>query len=201
MMNMKKALIACTVLTAFAASAFAAETNDNKTSMKERVRKIQCENQKQAGFHKKQGPAIPRPKLTQEERAKFKEMTPEQRKAFMKQKHAEFRKSLSPEDRARYDEHQKMMKERREAHKKLVAEKMGKLSKAQKAEVEQFIKDDIAHRKAMKERMHNMTPEQREAIRVAHPVFGKMHRPGPKPGMKGHGPNAGHRMPAPQQQK
>ena len=198
MLNMKKTLIACTVLTAMAASAFAANTQDNNTTMKERVNKILRENDQQPGHHKKQRPNFPRPKFTEEERAKLKEMTPEQRKAFMKQKHEEFRKSLTPEQRERYDQHRKMMQERREAHKKLVAEKMSKLTPEQKAEVEQFIKDDIAQRKAMGERLKKMTPEQREAVRVARPGFKKgFHHPGPKGHgpQKAHGPQAEHKGP------
>lgn len=187
MMNLKKTLIACTVLTALAASAFAAgEAQENKTSMKDRTKQILCENNQKPGQHKKAHPGMMRPRLTQEEREKMKTMTPEQRKAFMKEKHEQFLKSLTPEQKAKYEAHRQMMKERMEAHKKLVEEKMAKLTPSQRAEVEQFIKDDIAQRKAMAERVRKMTPEQREALKVARPGMRRPGFHGPKPGMKGH---------------
>lgn len=183
MLNIKKTLIACTVLTALAASAFAA--TEQNAQQEKCFRGPRCE--KRQDFKQNKMAPLPRPKLSQEERAKLKEMTPEQRKAFMKKKHAEFYKNLSPEDKARYDQHRKLMKERREAHQKLVKEKMSKLTPEQRAEVQQYIKDDIAQRKAMMERMKKMTPEQREAIRVSRPGFRHMHKPAPgqHPHMKG----------------
>lgn len=170
-MNMKKVLIAGAVLTAFATSAFAAEVQENcKPSMKDRVNKILCENDQQPGYHKKAKKGFPeRPRMTEEQREAFKKMNPEQRKAFMKERHEQWIKSMTPEQKARFEQHHKKMQERMQAHKKLVDEKMNKLTKAQRAEVEQFIKDDMAQRKAMGERLKNMTPEQREAIRVSRP--------------------------------
>ena len=43
----------------------------------------------------------------------------------------------------------------------------------QKAEVEAFIKADMAQRQARHEKLQNMTPEQRQAIRANRPL--KMH--------------------------
>lgn len=170
-MNMKKVLIAGAVLTAFATSAFAANVQENaKPTMRERVNNILHENDQQPGHHKKAMHGYPeRPRMTQEQREAFKKMTPEQRKAFMKERNEAWVKSMTPEQKARYQEHKKQMQERREAHKKLVAEKMSKLNETQRAEVEQFIKDDMAQRRAMGERLRSMTPEQREAIRVQRP--------------------------------
>lgn len=196
MLNMKKALIAGAILTAFAASAYAADVQEAKPSMKERVNKILRENDQQPGMHKqhKKGPGFQRPRLTPEQREKIKNMTPEERKAFFKERHEQWIKNLTPEQKAKYEQHRKMMLERRAAHQKLVKEKMGKLSDAQRAEVEQFIKDDIAQRKAMGERIRNMTPDQREALKVAYPGrYGH----GPKFGFnhKGHGPQKFHHGP------
>ena len=196
MLNMKKALIAGAVLTAMATTAFAAEVQDCKPTMKERVNKILHENDQHPGQHKKgMHREFQRPRLTPEQREQLKQMTPEQRKAFFKKQREQWVKNMTPEQKARYEQHRKMMKERKEAHAKLVKEKMGKLTSAQRAEVEQFIKDDIAQRKAMGERLRNMTPEQRDAIRVSRPnQFGKFHRPG-QPGFKGHGPQMKHHKP------
>lgn len=191
MLNMKKALIAGAVLTALATTAFAAEAPDNKPTMKERVNSILHENDQHPGFHKRgMHNKFQRNRMTPEQREKFQKMTPEERKAFMKKRHEEWVKNMTPEQKARYEQHKKMMKERKAAHDKLVKEKMGKLTKAQRAEVEQFIKDDMTHRKAMADRWRNMTPEQKDALKAARPApFGHRH-PGPKGhGPKGHGPH------------
>ena len=75
---------------------------------------------------------------------------------------------MTPEQREKAVE--KMRKERKEAHEKYAKETMAKLTSDQKAEVQQFIKDDMAQRKARHERLQNMTPEQREAIRANRPL-------------------------------
>lgn len=192
MLNMKKALIAGAVLTAFAASAFAADAQDNnKPSMRERTNKILCADQHRGNFHKKEMRDFPRrPKMTQEQREAFQKMSPAERKDFLKKRNAEWVKSMTPEQKARYEQHKKIMKERRAEHQKLVKEKLSKLTPEQKAEVTQFIKDDIAQRRAMGERLRNMTPEQREALRVMRP--GRHHHMGPMHGPKGHGPQGFH---------
>ena len=174
-MNMKKALLAGAILTAFATTAFAADIQENaKPTMKERVNKILHHEDEHPGYHKnaKRG-YPPRPKMTEEQRECFKQMNPEERRAFMKERHAQWLKSMTPEQKAHYDKHQKVLKERREARQKNVAEKMNKLTAAQRAEVEQFIKDEMAHHRAMGERLKKMSPEQREAIRACRPkTFG-----------------------------
>lgn len=187
MLNMKKALIAGAVLTAFAASAFAAEAQDTNKPFNCDRNKATCEKQGPGHFQRREMRGFPqRPPMTQEQREAFKNMSPAERKDFMKKRNAEWVKSMTPEQKANYEQHKKMMKERREAHQKLVKEKMSKLTPEQKAEVTQFIKDDMAQRKAMGERLKKMTPEQREALRVMRP--GRNHRMGPMHGPQGFGP-------------
>lgn len=75
---------------------------------------------------------------------------------------------------------QKREKERKERHEKHAKETMAKLTSSQKAEVEQFIKDDMAQRKDMHERLQKMSPEQREAVKANKPMppkkFDKHHK-------------------------
>ena len=78
---------------------------------------------------------------------------------------------MTPEQREKAVE--KMRKERKEAHEKYAKETMSKLTMAQKAEVQQFIKDDMAQRQARHERLQQMTPEQREAVRANRPMPSK----------------------------
>lgn len=163
MLNMKKILIAGAVLTAFCSSAFAATPEDQaQLTMKERVNTILHENDAdrpcQPPTHRmhRQGH-----KLTPEQRAERKKMREE-------------RKSMTPEQREKAVE--KMRKERKEAHEKYAKETMAKLTPAQKAEVQQFIKDDIAQRQARHERLQNMTPEQREAVRANRPLPQRHHK-------------------------
>lgn len=93
---------------------------------------------------------------------------------------------FTPEQREKAVE--KMRKERKEAHEKYAKETMAKLTPAQKAEVQQFIKDDMAQRQARHERLQNMTPEQREAIRANRPLPPKppKHHKGEYRGYKHH---------------
>ena len=150
MLNMKKIFVTCTVLTAFCSSAFAASADSQpQPSMSERVNAILHEND--AEGHK----------LTPEQRAKFQKMREEW-------------KSMTPEQREKAVE--KMCKERKEAHEKYAKETMAKLTPAQKAEVQQFIKDDMAQRKARHERLQSMTPEQREAVKANRPLPQKHHK-------------------------
>ena len=93
-------------------------------------------------------------------------LIPEQRAEHQKLR-AEW-KSMTPEHREKAAE--KMRQERKEAHEKHAKETMAKLTPAQKAEVQQFIKDDMANRRARHERLQNMTPEQREAVRANKPM-------------------------------
>lgn len=157
MLNMKKILVTGTVLTAFCTSAFAASADcPPQPSMSERVNAILHENDADrpcpppAHRMHRQGP-----KLTPEQRAE-------------RQKMREEWKSMTPEQREKAVE--KMRKERKEAHEKYAKETMSKLTSDQKAEVQQFIKDDMAQRQARHERLQHMTPEQREAIRANRPL-------------------------------
>ena len=157
MLNMKKILVTGTVLTAFCSSAFAASADSQpQPSMSERVNAILHENdadrpcQPPAHRMHRQGQ-----KLTPEQRAERKKMREEW-------------KSMTPEQREKAVE--KMRKDRKEAHKKYAKETMAKLTPAQKAEVQQFIKDDMANRRARHERLQTMTPEQREAVRANKPL-------------------------------
>lgn len=153
MLNMKKILVTGTVLTAFCTSAFAASADcPPQPSMSERVNAILHENDADrpcpppAHRMHRQGP-----KLTPEQRAEHQKLRAE-------------RRSMTPEQREKAIE--KMRKDRKEAHEKYAKETMAKLTPAQKAEVQQFIKDDMAQRQVRHERLQHMTPEQREAIRA-----------------------------------
>lgn len=157
MLNMKKILVTGTVLTAFCTSAFAASADcPPQSSMSERVNAILHENDADhpcplpAHRMHRQGP-----KLTPEQRAKRQKMRTEW-------------KNMTPEQREKAVE--KMRKERKEAHEKYAKETMSKLTPAQKAEVQQFIKDDMTQRQARHERLQQMTPEQREAVRANRPM-------------------------------
>lgn len=163
MLNMKKILVTGTVLTAFCTSAFAASADcPPQPSMSERVNAILHENDADrpcpppAHRMHRQGP-----KLTPEQRAERKKMREEW-------------KSMTPEQREKAVK--KMRKERKEAHEKYAKATMAKLTPAQKAEVQQFIKDDMAQRQARHERLQNMTPEQREAIRANRPLPQRHHK-------------------------
>lgn len=163
MLNMKKILVTGTVLTAFCTSAFAASADcPPQPSMSERVNAILHENDADRPcpppLHRmhRQGP-----KLTHEQRAE-------------RQKMREEWKSMTPEQREKAVE--KMRKERKEAHEKYAKATMAKLTPAQKAEVQQFIKDDMAQRQARHERLQSMTPEQREAVRANIPLPQKHHK-------------------------
>lgn len=157
MLNMKKILVTGTVLTAFCTSAFAASVDcPPQPSMSERVNAILHENDADRPCP----PPAPKmhrqgPKLTPEQRAE-------------RQKMREEWKSMTPKQREKAVE--KMRKERKEAHEKYAKETMAKLTPAQKAEVQQFIKDDMAQRQARHERLQQMTPEQREAIKANRPM-------------------------------
>lgn len=163
MLNMKKILVTGTVLTAFCASAFAASADSQpQPSMSERVNAILHENDADrpcpppAHRMHRQGP-----KLTPEQRAE-------------RQKMREEWKSMTPEQREKAVK--KMRKERKEAHEKYAKATMAKLTPAQKAEVQQFIKDDMAQRQARHERLQSMTPEQREAVRANRPLPQRHHK-------------------------
>lgn len=163
MLNMKKILVTGTVLTAFCASAFAASADSQpQPSMSERVNAILHENDADhpcpppAHRMHRQGP-----KLTPEQRAE-------------RQKMREEWKRMTPEQREKAVE--KMHKERKEAHEKYAKETMAKLTPGQKAEVQQFIKDDMAQRNARHERLQHMTPEQREAVRANRPLPQRHHK-------------------------
>lgn len=157
-MNLKKILIAGTVLTALCANAFAAEeAQAPQPTMKERVAAIL--------HHEDERPCPPPgelrgryhrgPRLTDEQRAE-------------RQKLRESWQSMTPEQREQAIE--KIRKERREAHDKRAKESMKKLTPAQKAEVEQFIREEQAQRTERRARLEKMTPEQREAVRANRPL-------------------------------
>ena len=175
MLNMKKILVTGTVLTAFCTSAFAASADcPPQPSMSERVNAILHENDADrpcpppAHRMHRQGP-----KLTPEQRAEHQKLRAEWR-------------SMTPEQREKAIE--KMRKDCKEAHEKYAKETMAKLTPAQKAEVQQFIKDDMAQRQVRHERLQHMTPEQREAIRANRPLPSKppKHHKGEYRGYKHH---------------
>lgn len=163
MLNMKKILVTGAVLTAFCSSAFAATPEDQaQLTMKERVNTILHENDADR----------PCPPPARRMHRQGHKLTPEQRAKFQKMR--EEWKSMTPEQREKAVE--KMRKERKEAHEKYAKETMAKLTPAQKAEVQQFIKDDMAQRKARHERLQSMTPEQREAVRANRPLPQRHHK-------------------------
>lgn len=181
-MNLKKILIAGTVLTALCANAFAAEeAQAPQPTMKEKVAAIL--------HHDDERPCPPQgefrgrhhrgPRLTDEQRAE-------------RQKLRENWNSMTPEQREQAIA--KIRKERQEAHEKRAQESMKKLTPEQKAEVEQFIKEEQAQRTERKARLEKMTPEQREAVRTNRPLpqkppqgFAKHHRGE----FRGYGPHNG----------
>lgn len=181
-MNLKKILIAGTILTAICANAFAAEeAQAPQPTMKEKVAAIL--------HHDDERPCPPQgefrgrhhrgPRLTDEQRAE-------------RQKLRENWNSMTPEQREQAIA--KIRKERQEAHEKRAQESMKKLTPAQKAEVEQFISEEQAQRTERKARLEKMTPEQREAVRANRPLpqkppkgFAKHHRGE----FRGYGPHNG----------
>lgn len=176
-MNLKKILIAGAVWTALCANAFAAEeAQAPQPTMKERVAAIL--------HHEDERPCPPQgelrgrhhrgPRLTDEQRAE-------------RQKLRESWQSMTPEQAI-----EKIRKERQEAHDKRAKESMKKLTPAQKAEVEQFIKEEQAQHTERRARLEKMTPEQREAVRANRPLppkppqgFAKHH----KGEFRGYGPH------------
>lgn len=162
MLNMKKILIAGTVMTALCATAFAASNDQaDKPTMKERVNRILCENRTDCPAPADcQGPRMGK------HHKDFKKLSPEKR-AEMEKRRAEWEK-MTPEQRQ--EAHEKWMKERQERHDKRAKEAMAKLTPEQRAEVEAFIKEDMAQRQARREKLQNMTPEQRHAIKANRPL-------------------------------
>ena len=189
MLNMKKIFIAGTVMTALCATAFAA-TNDqaDKPTMKERVNRILCENRNDCPTPAEcQGPRLGH------QHRDWHKMSPEKR-AEMEKRRAEWEK-MTPEQRQ--EARAKWQKERQERHDQRAKEAMAKLTPEQKAEVEAFIKADMAQRQARHEKLQNMTPEQRQAIRANRPLkikdgkHFKHHKDGKRfqgEGFRGHGP-------------
>ena len=162
MLNMKKIFIAGTVMTALCATAFAA-TNDqaDKPTMKERVNRILCENRNDCPAPTEcQGPRLGH------QHRDWHKMSPEKR-AEMEKRRAEWEK-MTPEQRQ--EARAKWQKERQERHDQRAKDAMAKLTPEQKAEVEAFIKEDMAQRQARHEKLQNMTPEQRQAIRANRPL-------------------------------
>lgn len=168
MLNLKKTLLAGAILTALCASALAAAPADNASqpTMRERVNAILHED---GDAQKDQAPRREqrrKPQLTQEQREK------------MAQRRAEWEK-MTPEQRR--EAHEKWRQEWQQRQEQRAQETMAKLTDEQKAEVEAFIKEDIAQRQARREKLHNMTPEQREAVRANYPRHhkeGRGHRGG-----------------------
>ena len=163
MLNMKKILIAGTVMTALCATAFAANNDQaDKPTMRERVNRILCENRNDC-------PAPADCQGPRQQNRGWHKMSPEKRAEIEKQR-AEWKK-MTPEQRQ--EAREKWQKERQERHDKRAKEAMAKLTPEQKAEVEAFIKEDMAQRQARHDKLQKMTPEQRQAIRANRPL--KMH--------------------------
>ena len=146
MLNMKKILVTGTVLTAFCTSAFAASADSQPQPS--------MSERVNAILHENDADRPCPPPAHHKMRRHAPKLTPEQREKAV----------------------EKMRQERKEAHKKYAKETMAKLTPAQKAEVQQFIKDDIAQRQARHERLQSMTPEQREAVRANRPLPQKHHK-------------------------
>ena len=160
MLNMKKILIAGTVMTALCATAFAANNDQaDKPTMRERVNRILCENRNDC-------PAPADCQGPRQQHRDWHKMSPEKRAEIEKQR-AEWEK-MTPEQRQ--EAFAKMQTERQERHDKRAKEAMDKLTPEQRAEVEAFIKEDMAQRQARREKLQNMTPEQRHAIKANRPL-------------------------------
>ncbi len=199
MLNLKKTLLAGAVLTALCASVFAAAPADGASSqppMRERVNAIL-----HGDDENRDRPAPPpkfhhAPRFAPEQRGEFAvcdenrdciapppefhrgpRLTPEQREEFAKRR-AEWEK-MTPEQRQEAKE--KMRKEMQARHEEHAKQTMAKLTDEQKAEVEAFIKEDMAQREQRREKLRNMTPEQRDAIRANMPLPRKDMR-GPRGG-------------------
>ena len=189
MLNMKKILIAGTVMTALCATAFAASTDQaDKPTMRERVNRILSENRTDCPAPADcQGPRMGK------QHRDWHKLSPEKR-AEIEKRRAEWKK-MTPEQRQ--EARAKWQKERQERHDQRAKEAMAKLTPEQKAEVEAFIKEDMAQRQARHEKLQNMTPEQRQAIRANRPLkikdgrHFKHHKDGKHfqgEGFRGHGP-------------
>ncbi|MDO4920282.1 MAG: hypothetical protein Q4E64_00410 [Phascolarctobacterium sp.] len=160
MLNLKRTLLAGAVLTALCASVFAAEPADNSASqptMRERVNAILSDGGTTDNDRAPRGEKR-RPKLTPEQREK------------LAQRRAEWEK-MTPEQRR--EAREKWQKEWQERHEEYAKAAMAKLSDEQKAEVEAFIKEDIAQRQERRAKLDGMTPEQREAVRANLPLHHK----------------------------
>lgn len=162
MLNMKKILIAGTVMTALCATAFAASTDQaDKPTMRERVNRILSENRTDCPAPADcQGPRMGK------QHRDWHKLSPEKR-AEIEKRRAEWEK-MTPEQRQ--EARAKWQKDRQERHDQRAKEAMAKLTPEQRAEVEAFIKEDMAQRQARHEKLQNMTPEQRQAIKANRPL-------------------------------
>ena len=162
MLNMKKILIAGTVMTALCATAFAASTDQaDKPTMRERVNRILSENRTDCPAPADcQGPRMGK------QHRDWHKLSPEKR-AEIEKRRAEWEK-MTPEQRQ--EARAKWQKERQERHDQRAKEAMAKLTPEQRAEVEAFIKEDMAQRQARHDKLQKMTPEQRQAIRANRPL-------------------------------
>ena len=162
MLNMKKILIAGTVMTALCATAFAASTDQaDKPTMRERVNRILSENRTDCPAPADcQGPRMGK------QHRDWHKLSPEKR-AEIEKRRAEWKK-MTPEQRQ--EARAKWQKERQERHDQRAKEAMAKLTPEQRAEVEAFIKEDMAQRQARHDKLQKMTPEQRQAIRANRPL-------------------------------
>ena len=188
-LNWKRAIIAGTVLTALCATAFAEEAP--KPSIKERVNAILNEDNRPCPPAPLRGPKAKHHEeyfkhhhhgITKEEwdaktpeerrqlhdqwRQEWDAKTPEEKAALREQWEKERLERMTPEQRERYEERQKIRAQREAERQERAKEKLEQLSPEQRAEVEAFLKDDMQKREEIRERMENMTPEQRDAIRA-----------------------------------
>lgn len=146
-LNLKKTLLTAAVLTSLCAGAvFAADTvqtppaNTNGCP----AAMLHCRADGYGyGHHRNFRLTEEQRQQWQEKRAEWAKMTPEQRQQAREQWQAE---------RAKYRE-----------------ECLSKLTDEQRQEVEQFIQDRNQQRQAMRERIEQMTPEQRQALRAYGP--------------------------------
>ena len=136
MLNMKKILIAGTVMTALCATAFAASTDQaDKPTMRERVNRILSENRTDCPAPADcQGPRMGK------QHRDWHKLSPEKR-AEIEKRRAEWKK-MTPEQRQ--EARAKWQKERQERHDQRAKEAMAKLTPEQRAEVEACIKEDMA---------------------------------------------------------
>ena len=184
MLDKKKVLACCSILSLFALTAFAAEGNicskendcsNSKVVCKEKgcvTSKTVCRAKaKCTKVEKKCVSDLPRMTLTDEQKEKLCKMSFEEKKEYLKTLREEYVKNLTPEQKEKLEKFEAMRKQRMEEHKAKIEAKMNALSKEQQNEVKKYLKDADEYRKKMADRLKKMSPEQVDVIRSMHGFY------------------------------